>query len=438
MSILFENVLGLFEAPAGGFTVRNTNIYIVGNEIAGIDRAPADFSPERRIDGAGKLLIPGLINSHTHVPMTILRNAADDLKFHEWLFGRILPLEEKLFPEDCYWGTQLGLMEMLRTGTTCFLDMYFHIDHIAQAISDAGARAVLSRGLMGGAEDPSGGERRLREAEDEVFRWRGHENLSFMLAPHAPYTCDPGYQREVAQTAKQLGLGIHTHIAESVREVEEIVTTYGKRPAALLEESGLLTNKTVAAHCVHLDGADIERLARCGVHVAHNPVSNLKLANGIAPVPKLLAAGVNVALGTDGAASNNTLNLFRDLNFATLLHKGVSGNPEVVPAAQGLEMVWANGALALGLGNVGKLAEGFLADLVLIDLSHPNLQPSNDPITALAYAASGHEVALTMVGGKILYENGTYPTIDAARVYEEVEKICGRIGLRGVPASATS
>ena len=438
MSVLFENVLGLFEAPEDGFVLRHTGVYTAGGKIVHIGNVPEDVHVERRIDGAGKLLIPGLINSHTHIPMTILRNAADDLRFHDWLFGRILPLEEKLTAEDCYWGTQLGLMEMLRTGTTCFLDMYDFVDHLAEAVCDAGARAVLSRGLMGGAEDLAGGERRLKEAVAEIARWKGRDNLSFMLAPHAPYTCDPGYQREVAETARQLGLGLHTHIAESVREVEECVAKYGQRPTALLEETGLLTDRTVAAHCVHLDEADIGRLAACGVHVAHNPVSNLKLANGVAPVPKLLAAGVNVALGTDGAASNNTLNLFRDLSLATLIHKGVSGDPEAVPAAQGLEMVWGNGAKALGLGNAGKLAEGFLADLALIDLSHANLQPQNDPVTALAYAASGHEVALTMVGGKILYENGAYPTIDAVRVYEEVEKTCRRIGLRIAPAPAKS
>ena len=429
MSILFDNVLGLFETPEGGFTLRDASVYIAGGEIVGIDRAPAGFVVDRRIDGCGeKLLIPGLINSHTHIPMTILRNAADDLKFHDWLFGRILPLEDKLIPEDAYWGTQLGLMEMLRTGTTCFLDMYFHIDHIAQAICDAGGRAVLSRGLMGGER----GEALLAEAVDETARWRGRENLSLMLAPHAPYTCDPGYQREVAQTARQLDVGIHTHISESEREVEEIVAKYGKRPPALLEETGLLTARTVAAHCVHLDEADIEILARKGVHVAHNPVSNLKLANGVAPVPKLLAAGVNVTLGTDGAASNNTLNLFRDLGLATLLHKGVSGDPQAVPAGEGLKMALANGARALGLGDrVGRLAEGYAADLALIDLKHPNLQPVNDPLTALAYSASGHEVELTMVGGRILYENGAYPTIDAARVIHEVERTCKRIGLRG-------
>jgi len=427
MSILFEHVLAVLEAPAGNFTLKNTNVYIADGKIAGIDHAPEAFRATHRIDGTGKLLIPGLINTHTHIPMTILRNAADDLKFHEWLFERIIPLEEKLVPEDCYWSTQLGLMEMLRTGTTCFLDMYLFTDAIASAICDAGGRAVLSRGLVGSVE----GDTKLKEALDEIGRWKNRDNLSFMMAPHAPYTCDPGYQREIAQVAHALDIGIHTHISESTREVEECIAEYGKRPPALLAETGLLTDRTVAAHCVHVDDTDIEILARRGVHVAHNPASNLKIANGVAPVPKFMAAGVNVALGTDGAASNNTLNLFKDLGLAAIIHKGTTGDPQAVTAREALQMAWSNGAKALGLGGkIGKIAEGYTADLALIDLSHPNLQPVNDPITALAYSASGHEVELTMVGGKVLYENGAFPTIDAERARREVEATCKRIGLR--------
>jgi len=423
-----QNVLGLFHEPTKGFFTRKTDVYIAEGKIAGIDSPPEGFTAKRQINGEGKLLMPGFINSHTHVPMTILRNAADDLKFHDWLFGRILPLEDKLAPEDCYWGTQLGIMEMLRTGTTCFLDMYFHIDHVAQAVYDAGMRAVLSRGLMGGVD----GETSLKEAKEEIARWQGKGNIDFMLAPHAPYTCDPDYQRLVAETAKKLDVGIHTHISESVREVEDIVAQYGKRPPELMAETGLLTNRTVAAHCVQLDEADILTLAKHGVHVAHNPVSNLKLANGVAPVPKLRAAGVNVCLGTDGTASNNALNMFGELKQACLLHKGISGNPEAITASEGLELATMNGARALGLeGVVGKLAEGYDADLVLISLDHPNMQPQNDLVSALAYAASGHEVELTMVKGEVLYENGAFPTIDTERVYQEVEQICKKIGLRG-------
>ena len=431
MAIQIQNVLGLFHEEDRGFFTRKADVCIAGGKIAGIGSVPEGFVAARRIDGTGKLLIPGFINGHTHVPMTILRNTADDLKFHDWLFGRILPLEEQLLPADCYWGTQLGLMEMLRTGTTCFLDMYFHIGEMVQAISDAGARAVLSRGLMGGASDQIGGETRLREAREEIVRFSGKGNIRFMLAPHAAYTCDPDYQREVAETAKELGVGIHTHISESVQEVADIRAEYGKSPVALMAETGLLTNRTVAAHCVHLSEADIGIFAAYGVHVAHNPVSNLKLANGVAPIPALRKAGVNVCLGTDGTASNNALNMFGEIKQASLLHKGISGDPQAVSASEALEFATVNGARALGLdGLVGKIAVGYEADLALLGLAHPNMQPQNDQVSALAYAASGHEVEMTMVKGEILYENGSFPTIDSGRVYHEVEQVCKRIGLR--------
>jgi len=428
MSILFRDVLGLFYDETGQIALRTASVYVAEGKIAGIDQAPEGFSAQRTIDGAGKLLIPGLINSHTHSYMTILRNAADDLTFHDWLFGTILPLEEKLTPEDCYWGTQLGLMEMLSTGTTSFLDMYIFPHAAAEAVRDAGGRATLSRALLSGPP----GEELLREAEAELRRWKDEPQISFALAPHAPYTCDPGYQREVAALAKQLDVGIHTHISESQREVTEIWSQYGKSPVTLLAENGLLTERTVAAHCVHLDHHDITTLAEYGVNVVHNPVSNLKLACGIAPVPKLRAAGVNVSLGTDGAASNNTLNLFGDLRLAALLHKGVSGDPQLITAAEGVEMATVNGARALGLQDkIGQIAVGYDADLALLDLGRLNMQPSTNPLAALVYSASGHEVELAMVHGKVLYEKGEFTTMDRERILHEITAICRRIGLAG-------
>jgi len=426
VSILFRDVLGLFYDESGQIALRTASVYVAEGKIAGIDQPPAGFSAERTIDGAGKLLIPGLINSHTHSYMTILRNVADDLTFHDWLFGTILPLEEKLTPEDCYWGTQLGLMEMLSTGTTNFLDMFIFSHAAAEAVRDAKGRAVLSRALVSG----SPGEELLREAEAEIHRWQGDPQINFLLAPHAPYTCDPGYQREITALAEQLGVGIHTHISESQREVTEIWSQYGKSPVSLLAENGLLTERTVAAHCVHLDHHDIATLAECGVNVAHNPVSNLKLACGVAPVPKLRAAGVNVSLGTDGPASNNTLNLFGDLRLAAILHKGVSGDPQLITAAEGFEMATVNGAKALGLqGKIGQIAVGYDADLALLDLGRINMHPNTNPLAALAYSASGHEVKHTMVHGKVLYEKGEFTTMDRERILREVEAVCRRIGL---------
>ncbi len=425
MKILIRDILAIL--PDGE---KVTSVLVEDGTIASVGDTPPGFKADKTIPGSGKLLIPGLINAHTHVYMTIFRNCADDLKFNDWLFGRILPLEDKLTPEDCYWGTLLGFMEMLSSGTTAFNDMYIFTDTAAWAAAETGMRAVLSRGLSGGADDRAGGEKRIRDAAAEIEKWKGHENITFMLAPHAPYTCDDGYQREVAAEADRLGVPIHTHISESLSEMETIREKYGCTPPELYDRTGLLTDKTVAAHCVYLTDSDIELMAKRGASVATNPVSNLKLANGVAPVPKMLEAGVNVSLGTDGAASNNTLNMVRELGLLAILHKGATGDPEAVGARRALEIATKNGAKALGLGSVGEIKPGMKADLAILDLDRTNLQPLNNPVAALAYSANGSEVETVMVGGKILMENRQYTTIDRDKVLYEVNRICERIGTR--------
>jgi 5-methylthioadenosine/S-adenosylhomocysteine deaminase len=425
MKILIRDILAIL--PDGE---KVTSVLVEDGTIASVGDLPPGFKADKTIPGSGKLLIPGLINAHTHVYMTIFRNCADDLKFNDWLFGRILPLEDKLTPEDCYWGTLLGFMEMLSSGTTAFNDMYIFTDTAAWAAAETGMRAVLSRGLSGGADDRAGGEKRIRDAAAEIEKWKGHENITFMLAPHAPYTCDDGYQREVAAEADRLGVPIHTHISESLSEMETIREKYGCTPPELYDRTGLLTDKTVAAHCVYLTDSDIELMAKRGASVATNPVSNLKLANGGAPVPKMLEAGVNVSLGTDGAASNNTLNMVRQRGLLAILPTGATGDPEPVGARRALEIATKNGAKALGLGSVGEIKPGMKADLAILDLDRTNLQPLNNPVAALAYSANGSEVETVMVGGKILMENRQYTTIDRDKVLYEVNRICERIGTR--------
>jgi len=269
----------------------------------------------------------------------------------------------------------------------------------------------------------------MDEALSEYRAWKDMDNLGFMLAPHAPYTCDEDYQREIAELSKETGLGINLHLAESDAETAAIAEKYGCTPTELFDRTGLLTERTVAAHCVKLSDSDIDILANRKVSVATNPVSNLKLANGVARVPDLMKAGVNVALGTDGPASNNTLNMFRDLSFLTLLRKGIDGNAKAVTAKEGLISATANGARALGI-DAGEIRPGALADLTIIDLDHLNFLPKNDPLTALAYSANGSEVETTIVGGEILYDKGEFLTIDRERVVFEVENICNKIGMR--------
>ena len=425
MNILISDILAVL--PDG---VKTCSVYISDGVIASLSSPPDGFVPDRTISGSGKMLIPGFINTHTHAPMTILRNCADDLLFNDWFFGRVSPLEDKLNGSDCYWGTMLAVMEMLRSGTTSFIDMYYFMDDMASAIEKPGIRAVLSRGLIGGADDPSAGEIRLREALEAVEKWKTLANLNFMLAPHAPYTCDDGFQREIAAEAKRQGLAINTHISESLTEIETIREKYGCTPVELLDRTGLLTDTTVAAHCVQITDSDISILAKRGVHVVTNPVSNLKLANGVAPVMKLLDAGVSVSLGTDGAASNNSLNMFRELSALTLIHKGINHYAQAISAREGFSIATVNGAAAMGRSDIGEIKQGSKADLVILDLDQPNMQPVNNPVAALAYSANGSEVETVIVGGRILMDNREYLTIDSEKVYFEVDKICERIGTR--------
>ena len=425
MNILIKDILTLL--PDGTETCC---VYISDGAIASVSAAPDGFKADKTILGAGKMLIPGLVNAHTHATMTVLRNCADDLLFDDWLFGRIMPLEDKLIAEDNYWGTSLAIMEMLRTGTTSFIDMYAFLDDLARAVDDSGMRAVLSRGLIGGDDDPSAGDIRLREAFDVLEKWKNHDNISFMLAPHAPYTCDEGFQRTVAQEAKRLDLPIMTHVSEGLVEIDTIRDRYGCTSVELLDRTGLLNDRTIAAHCVHVSDSDIGILAERGVNVVTNPVSNLKLANGVAPVPKMLKAGVKVALGTDGASSNNTLNMFRELAMLSLIHKGINHDALAVTASEGFTIATKGGAAAMGRSDIGEIKPGNIADLAILDLNCPNMQPVNDPISALAYSTYGTEVETVMVGGKILMENREFLTIDSERVYHEVSKICERIGTR--------
>lgn len=425
MKILIRDILAVL--PEG---VKVTSVCIENGVIAGVGEVPVSFRADKTISGSGKLLIPGLVNAHTHVYMTLLRNCADDLTFNDWLFGRILPLEDKLTSEDCYWGTLLGILEMISTGTTAFNTMDFFMDATARASQEAGIRAVLGRGLVGGRDNVEGGQLRLNEAFEAMEKWKDAENISFMLAPHAPYTCDDSYQQQCAGEAGRLGCRIHTHIAESRSEVDTIRDNYSCTPTALMDSAGLLTDKTVAAHCVYMTDDDIALLARRGVSVVTCPVSNLKLANGVAPVPKMRKAGINVALGTDGTSSNNTLNMFREMGLLAILHKGMTGDPQEITAREALDIATINGASALGFTDVGAIKKGFKADLAILDLDRPNMQPVNDPVAALSYSANGSEVETVLVGGKILMEKNEFTTIDREKVLFETNKICERIGTR--------
>ena len=416
-----------------GVHVKPVSVYIDGGLIAGVNRRPDGFIPDYVYsNNARKLLIPGLINAHTHSHMSLLRGCADDMPFHTWLFDRVLPLEDRLTPQSAAWGTLLSCAEMIRTGTTCFNDMHMFEEVILDAVHRSGMRAVLSRGLVGTCRDgiPSDGGR-LEQAFRDIDAYRQQNTnglISFALAPHAPYTCDEGYLRHVAQTARTHGLRLHIHVAESRRECEDSQREHSKTPVEWLDSIGILDSQTLAAHCVHVTPNDIGILRDRGVSVAVNTVSNMKLGNGFAPVPQMAAAGVNIALGTDGAASNNTQNLFRELNALTLVHKGHTQDPASVPAREAFYMATMGGARALGLDGVtGAIQEGLRADLVILNLDMPHLTPCPDEISALAYGMTGLEAETVFINGKPVMEKGELLTIDLPRVLYETEQAARKL-----------
>jgi len=378
------------------------------------------------IDASGMVALPGLINAHTHAAMTLLRGYADDMVLMEWLQEKIWPVEDRLTPEDCYWGTMLGIAEMIKSGTTCFVDMYFNMPQAAQAVRESGIRSFLSQGMVGLSPTGESAFDRSRELYEE---WHGRSDgrIQVMLGPHAPYTCPPDYLKRVISLSEELGVGIHIHLAETRTEYNDILSQYGKSPIALMEEVGLFARPVLAAHCVVLDDADLEIMARYRVGVAHNPESNMKLASGIARVPEMLTRGVPVAIGTDGASSNNNLDMFQETRSCSLLHKVNLLNPQVIPAYQALEMATVNGARALGLKDVGMLKPGLKADLILVDLRQPHLSPVHDPAALLVYSASGADVNTVIVDGRTLMRNRQLTTIDEDRVMQEAEAAIRRL-----------
>ena len=313
-------------------------------------------------------------------------------------------------------------------GVTAYLDMHMFPGMSARAALDSGMRAVISRGLSGGGDDAAGGVRRLREAREEYAQYGGEKRLGFMLAPHAPYTCSEDYLREIVDAARELDLGIHTHLSETQGEVDDCLKQYGCTPIGLYDRCGLLSERTVAAHCVHLTEGDMELLAQRGVSVATNPASNLKLANGIAPVPELLRRGVNVCLGTDSTASNNSLSVLRELSLVTLLHKGRTGDPRSVTAREGFTMATEAGCRALGLAG-GVIRSGEPADLALFDLNAPGLVPLGDPVAALAYSGNALRAYAVLVDGELVWNAYRSTKLDMDRAFAAAREACNRLGM---------
>jgi 5-methylthioadenosine/S-adenosylhomocysteine deaminase len=383
-----------------GQLVKGRDILIDGNRISKIGRDLEEEDKEETIDGHGKLAIPGLVNSHTHLAMTLLRGYADDMLLKPWLEEKIWPLEARLTPEDVYWGAKLGCLELIRFGITCYNDMYFFMDETARATKDMGLRAFLAPVVFDMRP------KLLAGTEPFLKRWQGDELICPAVGPHAAYTCSEETLLQARDLAERYNTLIHIHLSETKEEVDGFNLTKGKSPVEYLDGLNMLSPRLVAVHCVWLSQEDTHLLAARGGNVADCTVSNLKLCSGIAPLNHLLDAGVNVCLGTDGPSSNNNLNLFEEMKVTAIVQK----NAYHSPAAFSAEQVWhiategAYKAFGLDMG----LSEGALADLALIDLRKPWLCPQSNIVSHLVYSMTG-EVSTTIVNGKVLMRDGFIP-----------------------------
>lgn len=416
--------------------VKEADIYIDGEDISGVRIYNADGSTleegcvnenvkfDKVISGKDRLAIPGLVNAHTHAYMAPFRNIADDVPFSTWLFDTVSQIEDNVMTdEDAKLGTTLAAIEMIKSGTTCYLDMHMNVHYAAKAAEESGLRAVLGRGIVGGDRNDEGAIRRLTAQRSDMKEFAGCSRLSFMYAPHAPYTCGEDLLKYIGEIALEENIPVTIHIDEAKNEHESYLEKYHKTPTEYVADTGLFRAKTVAAHCVQLSGRDFDILKEFDVSVAANPCSNLKLANGVSNVPLMLEKGINIALGTDGAASNNSLNMFKEMSFEALLHKGLTYDPTVVTAGECVRMATVNGAKAVGLeGRTGEIKVGYKADIAILNLQNATMIPYNDIVASLVYSCNGSETDTVIVNGKVLMEGRRLLAIDEEKVYYEAEK----------------
>lgn len=404
--------------------IEAANIFISGDKISKITHGTC--AADNVIDGRGKFATPGLVNAHTHASMTLLRSYSDDKALMDWLNKDIWPVEAKMTRKDIYFGAALAAIEMIRGGTTAFADMYGPcMEEVAKVVAESGLRGCLSQGLIGFAD----GEKKLAANIELYKNFHGAADgrITVMMGPHAIYTCNPDYLKKVSAAAQKLGAEIHMHMNETLTEINDCLKNYGKRPFEVVAETGLFDNGTLAAHCVHLSDSEIEIIKSKKIRVAHNPGSNMKLASGIAPVTKLLNQGVTVALGTDGTSSNNNLDMLEEIRLATLLAKVSTFDPTAIPAAQAIQMGTEHGARALNLKNVGRLEEGYKADIVLWDMSGVDWQPNYNPASLLTYSANSSAADTVIVDGRILMQGRELKTLDEEKIIAEFNVCANRL-----------
>ncbi len=409
----------------------NMTVGVIDDKIAYIGKElPENPSQYGRIyDGKNKILMSGLYNSHCHMPMTLLRGYAENLNLQDWLFGKIFPFEAKITNEDSYYASLLAIAEMMSTGTVSVTDMYAHMNSNAKACLESGFKVNLSNGLMAFDDTPFCENRNHLEEEACATEFKDTSNgrIKIDKSVHAVYTSNRKTVEDVALFAKQNNSSIHIHLSETETEVKECLEKYGVSPVKYFYDAGLFDSHVVAAHCVHLSDDDMNILAEKGVFAVHNPTSNLKLASGVADIPKMQEKGIKIALGTDGVASNNNLDMFEEIKLCAILNKGVKFNPLLTPTKDVLRYSTLNGALAQRRNDCGLLKVGYKADLIVLDASCPSMQPMHNAINNAVYSASGKDVCLTMIDGKVVYENGEFKTIDIEKAIFEVNKSASRI-----------
>ncbi|MFB9329620.1 amidohydrolase [Paenibacillus aurantiacus] len=403
----------------GHMVVENDRITYIGEAAP----SPAPEGAER-INGRGLVFMPGLINTHAHSAMSLLRGYSDDEALQVWLQDKMWPMEGKFNDDDAHWGNALAVIEMLKSGTTTFVDMYDRMPILAKVVEQSGMRGVLTRGVIGLCS-PAEQTAKLEEAKQFAKDWNGQANgrIRTMLSPHAPYTCPPDYIERIVAAAHELNVPLHTHMSESAAEVQQNVNDYGTRPVEHLDKLGFFSRPSLVAHAVHLNDEEIALLAERGVAISHNPASNLKLASGVARVPDLLRAGVTVSLGTDSAASNNNLDLFDEIRIAALIHKGVSGDPTAIPAIEALRMGTVYGARAIWQADeIGALKTGMKADFIAINTEQPHFYPQTDIVSHLVYSGSGRDVQHVWVDGRQVVKSGVCTLLDEEQIMAEAQR----------------
>jgi 5-methylthioadenosine/S-adenosylhomocysteine deaminase len=421
--LLFRNATVLTMDPDLA-VLENADVAIEGARIVHV--GPATGAPAKRVvDATGKLVMPGLINCHTHAAMTLMRGLADDMALDTWWQKFIFPIENKLVDAEFVGvGTELAALEMLRSGTTSFVDMYFFEDAAAEACRQIGIRAFLGEVVLDfPTPDSPTPDDALRTIEALDSKWRGDPTIHVVVAPHAPYSCSEPTLLSCRALADRLGLPLHIHISETAQEVVDSRGLHGLTPVQFLDGIGLLDERVLAAHCVHVVEADLEILRRRQVKVAHCPESQMKLASGVAPVPSMLGQGIIVGIGTDGAASNNDLNLWGEMRAAAMCHKLVRLDPTAMNARDVVKMATCQAARAVRRPDLGSIEQGKTADVIMVDLQQPQFTPLHDIYSHLVYAASGAEVDTAVVNGRLVMEGRRVLTVDQAEILDRAARI---------------